>query len=49
MGQGCGAGIQLYWVIVPLAVMLLLAVVADYNLVGIDRGHVIPGCDGTGW
>ncbi|MHA3024809.1 MMPL/RND family transporter [Mycobacterium sp. BMJ-28] len=31
------AGIQLYWVIVPLAVMLLLAVGADYNLLLISR------------
>ena len=30
-------GIQLYWVIVPLAVMLLLAVGADYNLLLISR------------
>jgi RND superfamily putative drug exporter len=30
-------GIQLYWVIIPLAVMLLLAVGADYNLLLISR------------
>lgn len=30
-------GIQLFWVIVPLAVMLLLAVGADYNLLLISR------------
>ncbi|MEE6139052.1 MMPL family transporter [Mycobacterium sp. 050128] len=30
-------GVQLYWVIVPLAVMLLLAVGADYNLLLISR------------
>ena len=33
----CIVGIQLYWVIVPLAVMLLLAVGADYNLLLISR------------
>ncbi len=30
-------GIQLYWIIVPLAVILLLAVGADYNLLLISR------------
>lgn len=30
-------GLQLYWVIVPLAVMLLLAVGSDYNLLLISR------------
>ena len=30
-------GIQLYWVIMPLAVILLLAVGSDYNLLLISR------------